>query len=78
MHTGASLRLHVEKGLYELTQKADSDANKLRAYQLLGQGEKCGYFLERSTDIRTDDLEPEEVLEELKERLTKAFNTKAG
>ena len=77
-HTGASLRLFVEKELYEMATSADSDANKLRSLQLLGQGEKCGYFLERSTSLTPDDLSPDQVLEELEARLAKAFEPKAS
>jgi hypothetical protein len=77
-HTGVSLRLFVEKELYEMAKQADSDANKLRALQLLGQGEKCGYFLERSTSLTPDDLSPDQVLEELEARLAKAFEPKAS
>ena len=76
MHSGASLRLFLEKELYGMATSADSDANKLRALQLLGQGEKCGYFLERSTSLTPDDLSPDEVLEELQARLAAAFEKK--
>jgi len=34
VHTGAALRLHVEKELFELTTTADSDQAKLRAIEL--------------------------------------------
>jgi len=77
-HTGASLRLFLEKELYGMATSADSDANKLRALQLLGQGEKCGYFLERSSQVTPDDLSPDQVLEELEARLAKAFEPKAS
>ena len=78
VHSGASLRLFLEKELYGMATSADSDANKLRALQLLGQGEKCGYFLERSTSLTPDDLSPDQVLEELEARLAKAFEPKAS
>jgi len=73
VHTGAALRLHIEKGLFELTTKAETDSAKLRAYELLGKSEKVGFFLDRSTDVPAEELTEEEVTRQLKEKLKEAF-----
>jgi hypothetical protein len=73
VHSAASLRLHIEKGLFDLTEKADTDQARLRAYELLGKSEKVGFFLDRSTDIPTETLTEEQVLEQLEEKLKAAF-----
>ena len=72
VHTGASLRLHVERELFELSTKAESDQVRLRALELIGKTEKCGIFLERKAEV-ADDLSPEEVLEQLEVKLKAAF-----
>jgi hypothetical protein len=51
VHSGASLRSHIERELFELSTKADTDAARLRALELLGKTEKVGIFLERKTDV---------------------------
>ena len=72
VHTGASLRLHVEKELFELSTKADTDAAKIRSLELLGKLDKVGAFTERTADV-TETLTEEEVLQQLEEKLKKAF-----
>jgi hypothetical protein len=73
VHTGASLRLHVEKELFKLSTKADTDAAKLRALELLGKTEKVGIFVERTADV-TEIMDPEEIQTELEARLRAAFD----
>ena len=72
VHTGLSLRQHVERELYALSTKADTDQAQLRALELLGKTEKCGIFVERTADV-TETLTEEEVLQQLEEKLKKAF-----
>ena len=72
VHSGASLRLHVERELFALTTKADTDQAKLRALELLGKLEKVGAFAERIADV-TDTRSEEQILAELEEKLRTAF-----
>ena len=72
MHSGVSLRQHVERELYALSTKADTDQARLRALELLGKTEKCGIFLERTADV-ADDRSPNEIQAELEARLRAAF-----
>jgi phage terminase small subunit len=72
VHSGAALRLHVEKELFDLTTKAETDQARLRALELLGKLEKVGAFTERVEQVASD-ASPEEVRVELEERLKKAF-----
>jgi phage terminase small subunit len=72
VHSGAALRLHVEKELFDMTTKAESDQAKLRALELLGKLEKVGAFTERVEQV-ANDASPEEIRAELEERLKKAF-----
>ena len=71
-HTGASLRLHVERELYDLTTNADSDQAKLRALELLGKLHRVGAFTERVEQV-ADDRPASEILAELETRLREAF-----
>ena len=73
VHSGASLRLHIERGLFDLSQNADTDAARLRALELLGKSEKVGFFLDRSADVPAETLTEEQVLEQLEEKLKAAF-----
>jgi hypothetical protein len=75
-HTGASLRLHVEKELFDLTTKAESDQAKLRALELLGKLEKVGAFTER-VSVENDNRSADEITAELEERLRAAFDQSA-
>ena len=72
VHTGLSLRQHVERELYALSTKADTDQARLRALELLGKTEKCGIFVERTADV-TETLTPNEIQAELEARLRAAF-----
>ena len=72
VHTGASLRSHVERELFELTTKAESDQSKLRALELLGKLEKVGAFTERVAQVN-EELSAEEVEEQLAAQLEKYF-----
>ena len=64
VHTGASLRLHVEKELFALSTKAESDQSRLRALELLGKLDKVGAFTERVAQVN-DEQTAEEVEAEL-------------
>ena len=77
VHTGLSLRHHVERELFGLTTAADTDQSKLRALELLGKLTKVAAFTERTQDV-TEELTAEEVEEELKVRLSKAFGEDAS
>jgi hypothetical protein len=72
VHTGLSLRHHVERELYALSTKADTDQARLRALELLGKTEKCGIFVERTADV-TETMTPEELQVELETKLKAAF-----
>jgi len=77
VHSGVSLRLHVEQELFALTTAADTDQSKLRALELLGKLTKVAAFTERTQDV-TETLTAEEVEDELKARLSKAFGENAS
>lgn len=68
MHTGAALRLHVERELFELSTNAESDQSKLRALELLGKLEKVGAFTERVAQVN-DEQSVEELQAELADKL---------
>ena len=72
-HSGASLRLHIEKSLLDLSENAVNEASRIRALELLGKSEKVGFFLDRSTDIPADSLTPEELEAQLADKLKAAF-----
>jgi phage terminase small subunit len=76
VHTGASLRFHVEKELFDLTTKADSDQAKLRALELLGKLDKVGAFTER-VSVENDNRSADEITAELEETLKRAFGQSA-
>ena len=68
VHTGAALRLHVERELFELSTNAESDQSKLRALELLGKLEKVGAFTERVAQVN-DEQSVEELQAELADKL---------
>ena len=72
LHTGASLRSHIERELFELSTNAESEANKIRALELLGKLDKVGAFSER---VRVEDehLSAKEIEAELQALLETAF-----
>jgi len=74
MHSAASLRLLIEKKLLDKIENADSDANQLKALDLLGRSEKCGFFLDRSQDLTADELSEQEVRDQLEDKLKRAFD----
>ena len=73
VHTGASLRQHIEKRLFFMTENADTDANRLKALDLLGRTEKVGMFVERKAEV-VDNRTEEEILAELEAKLRAAFD----
>jgi hypothetical protein len=76
LHSGASLRTHIEKRLFFLSENADTDANRIRALDLLGRTEKVGMFVERTAEV-TDNMTEAEVLAELEQKLRAAFEVPA-
>ena len=72
LHSALSLRQHIEKRLFFLSEHADTDANRLKALDLLGRTEKVGLYVERTADV-TDHLTEEQVLEQLETELRIAF-----
>ena len=77
VHSGLSLRLKLEQTLLDEINEPESAATRLRACELLGKSEKVGFFLSRTEDV-TKELTAEEVEEELKVRLSKAFGEDAS
>lgn len=73
VHSGASLRSSLIKMLEDMTKTADTDANKLRAAEILGKTEHVSLFLDRATDIPAENLTAEEVEEQLTAKLKEAF-----
>jgi len=71
VHTGASLRSHIERELFELSTNAESDQARLRALELLGKLEKVGAFTERVEQV-DDNLSAKEIEAEL-QALLEAF-----
>lgn len=72
LHSALSLRQHIEKRLFFLSEHADTDANRLKALDLLGRTEKVGMYVERTADV-TENLTEEQVLEQLESQLRIAF-----
>jgi hypothetical protein len=64
LHSALSLRQHIEKKLFFLTENADTDANRLKALDLLGRTEKVGMFVERRAEV-ADEQTAEQVEAEL-------------
>jgi len=74
LHSGASLRRDLIDRLYKMTVSADSDANRLRAMDLLGRTEYVGLYLDRAAVTNADAISADEVERQLSERLKKAFS----
>ena len=72
LHSALSLRQHIEKRLFFLSEHADTDANRLKALDLLGRTEKVGMFVERRAEV-TDDQTVEELEAELAAKLQAHF-----
>ena len=72
LHSALSLRQHIEKRLFFLTENADTDANRLKALDLLGRTEKVGMFVERRAEV-ADEQTVEELEAELAAQLEKCF-----
>jgi hypothetical protein len=72
VHTGASLRSHVERELFELSTGADTDAARLRALELLGKLVKVGAFSEK-VSVEDEQLSAEEIRAKLETRLGALF-----
>jgi hypothetical protein len=72
LHTGASLRSHIERELFELSINAETEANRIRSLELLGKLDKVGAFTERVEQVN-DQLSAEEIEAELEALLKTAF-----
>ena len=59
-----------------MTENADTDADRLKALDLLGRTEKVGMFVEQRAEV-VDKMTEEEVLAELQEKLRTAFGEPA-
>ena len=72
-HTGASLRLHLEKTLFKLSQKKGDDSTVLKACHQLAQSEKVGFYLQRTETKDVTSMNEAELIEELQAQLKAAF-----
>ena len=72
LHSALALRQHIEKRLFFLTENADTDANRLKALDLLGRTEKVGMFVERRSEV-ADEQTVEELEAELAAQLERHF-----
>jgi phage terminase small subunit len=72
LHSALALRQHIEKRLFNLTENADTDANRLKALDLLGRTEKVGMFVERRAEA-VENLSAEEIRGRLEEKLGQLF-----
>jgi hypothetical protein len=77
LHSGLSLRLKIEQTLVGEIDDPESASTMLRACELLGKSDKVRMFVERTADV-TEELTAEEVEDELKVKLTKAFGEDAS
>jgi hypothetical protein len=72
LHSALALRQHIEKRLFFLSENADTDANRLKALDLLGRTEKVGMFVERTAEV-VEEQTVEEIQAELAELLRRNF-----
>ena len=77
VHSGLSLRLKIEQTLVGEIDDPESASTMLRACELLGKSDKVRMFVERTADV-TEELTAEEVEDELKVKLSKAFGEDAS
>ena len=77
VHTSMSLRHLIENELLATIKEPDTEGGKLRALELLGRSDRAAYFTTRMADV-TQELTAEEVEEELKAKLAKAFGGDAS
>lgn len=73
LHTGLSLRLHVERRLFDLSKAADTDAACIRATELLGKLTSVQAFKD-VIGIEEENVSPDEVRATLEERIRSAFS----
>lgn len=73
VRTGLSLRLHVEQNLFALSEKADTDAARIRATELLGKLDTVQAFKERISTDQTEQT-PDEVRTALESKLKAVFS----
>jgi phage terminase small subunit len=77
VHSGASLRADLISKLKVLTDSKESDAVKIRAIEVLGKTELVSLFLDRSTDVPSDNLTDDEVLEQIEKKMKELFTVPA-
>ena len=73
VHSGASLRDDLIHKLHKMTTEAEKDSDRLRAMEILGKTEYVSLFLDRSTDVATENLTEDEIREQVVEKLRAAF-----
>jgi hypothetical protein len=67
LHTGASLRGHIERELFGLSTTG-SEAGRIRSLELLGKLDKVAAFTERTADVSGEQT-ADEVADEIAELL---------
>ena len=77
VHSGTALRADLISKLKVLTDSKESDAVKIRAIEVLGKTELVSLFLDRSTDVPTDNLTEDEVTAQLEAKLKEFFADQA-
>lgn len=77
LHSAASYRADLTKTLHHILLNGTTEANQIRAGEVLGKLEHVSAFLDRSTDIPADALAEEEVIEQLEDRLKELFKSRA-
>ena len=76
VHSGAALRSHIQRTLYDLTTDGNTDQTRLRGCELLGKLATVQAFNEHLV-IDQPSGTPEEMLEEIRKRLRAAFEDTA-
>ena len=72
LHSGLSLRSHVQRELYQLSTHADTDQAKIRSLELLGKLDNVGAFIERHETTDTE-LTSAQVRAEIERKLKEKF-----
>ena len=72
LHSGLSLRSHVQRELYQLSTHADTDQAKIRSLELLGKLDNVGAFVERIENTDTE-LTSAQVRAEIERKLKEKF-----
>jgi hypothetical protein len=73
VHTGASLRSHIQRQLYHMATEGETEQTQLRALELMGKLATVQAFVERTVDV-TEEMTAEQVEQEIVAKLKQAFN----